>query len=187
MEPQTEITNPPEQNQVEPPKESLRSMLASPRYWLAALLPLLCILAGVLIYYMIESKSPWDDPLLLILPPVFGVVISFAVNYFFPFATNIRRAIYADLPVLILSIVLIVIVTAGTGSSPYFIIIILYVLSVFLVLNTLLVVFGLLGAKASGFRYRWWIFSAVLLAFLVVAFLVIRTVPCTTCPAQRVQ
>jgi hypothetical protein len=35
MEPQTKITNSPEQNQAKPPKDSFTSIITSPRYWLA--------------------------------------------------------------------------------------------------------------------------------------------------------
>ena len=44
MEPQTKITNSPEQNQAKPPLDNFRSIITSPRYWLAALLPLLGLL-----------------------------------------------------------------------------------------------------------------------------------------------
>lgn len=160
-------------------------MLSISHYRLVALLPLLGILAGILIYYIVETQSQWYDPALLILPPVFGVVVSFLINFFFPVSTNIRRAIHADLLVLILSAILLVIAIILT-ISPYSIIIITYVFGILAILNTFLVVFGWLGAKASGSRYRWWIFSAVVLAFLVIVFIAIVNIPCTTCPAESV-
>lgn len=97
-----------------------------------------------------------------------------------------RRAIYADFPVLIVSIVLTVIAIALRITSPYFFIIFAYVFGILAISNTLLVVFGLLGAKASGSPFHWWIFGAVILAFLAFATLVIDNIPCTTSPAEKV-
>jgi hypothetical protein len=97
MEPQTEITNPPEQNQATPAKESLRSMLASPRYWLAALLPIISIAIAVLYPYFI-----FGAPGGLMWSFLLGPTTSFLINIFLPFCINFRRAILIGLPSLFL-------------------------------------------------------------------------------------
>jgi serine/threonine-protein kinase len=69
-------------------------------------------------------------------------------------------------------------ITDPFSQTDYAIFGFLFVCGIILILNVLLVFFGWLGAKTSGSRYRWWIFSVVLLPFLsVAAFGVLRTLP----------
>ena len=96
MEPQTEITNSSEQNQAEPLTDSFRSIITSPRYWLAALLPILGIAIAVLGPYFFFGSS-----LGLMRTFWLGPAISFLINIFLPFCINFRRAILIDLPSLV--------------------------------------------------------------------------------------
>ncbi len=98
MEPQTEKTNSPEQDQTELTKDSFRSIVLSPRYWLAVVLPIL----GLYVANIIVDKN-YDYLFLILILPTF---VSLIVNILLPFVINIRRAIYLSLSLLGISAVL---------------------------------------------------------------------------------
>lgn len=174
MEPQTETTNSSEPNQASPLKESLGSMLASPRYWLAALLTFLGLFLSIYMYFV---KGLFSLPVLFL-----PLMISFAINLVLPFAINNRRAFYLSLPSLLLSITFFVYAFIHDSRTDLhgdmMNSLALFTLCIFgpyfMLLLFLCIWMGRLGAKASESRYRLWIIGATLLAFLVVGYFVIR-------------
>lgn len=141
MEPQSELSNPPQPDQTGPVAESLRSYMASKHYWLVALLPL----AGMAMVY------PFLPPEAVI--PV-GWVVSFAVNIFVPLATNFTRALYVNFPALLFSIVAVPVYIVwelgkDTHAKYYLSLIIPGAVVVLLIVYAGLVFLGMLGAKVG--------------------------------------
>ena len=140
MEPQTEIPNSPEQNQGEPSKDSFRSIITSPRYWLNLLLPSPSGL--IILLVLLESNL---QPEFIIFVFILPILISFALNFYLPFLLNVYRVIYLCVPVLTLFIFWNYFspTTSDPGLAPYF------CYFPFFILLALIVLFGWLGAKAG--------------------------------------
>ena len=162
MEPRIVTTDSVNQEKAKPPKESVRSILTSPRYWLTALLPIIGIVVWFFIFFdlIVPYYNPGDQIAEYALRGASNALdffftsllveaaISFTINIFLPFTTNFRRAIFLSLPMLVLIIILLIVLNIDSGFGDIYATLIMNIMCGIpaLILIIPIVVFGWLGA-----------------------------------------